>query len=517
MASKTWDKDRASDRIRKSLAQVKNVAIYDYVRDTSLTDLGNGVAYRVDGVHLYVDILNLKEMLYTTDVEGVTVHRRTLRFLNQHYRAVRNILLDVDAIQVDFHNQRLHAVFVKPYDDEAKRVHRAVATAQLIIDVLAETGADEDDPLPAAKVRVGIDTGEALAVNNGRRGNREPLFLGDPANHAAKRSGGGSKTGIYLTNKARGAVTWTKVDDVDQTALTTAQIEESQKKAALEVTKDEVVKDWEADLAKNPIAKFEFSRHTPPFENLNLEELTPGNSRRQEATSLYVDIDGFTAYVSGRIDDDDKAKDVVRVLHVLRSEMDAVLHKDFGGRKIRFIGDCIHGVFVEGTAHNTDDADTSKYAMLCAAAQRSSFDRAIEILKEEKIDVAGLGVQIGLEHGIMAITRLGVRGEMIRCCVSRSVLASESEQRRCKSKETAIGPTVYDNAPVAFQDLFGQKRVRADFDYAEATGALAKKDSAGQSASQAGRLGRTATTAATAGFALPSRAAGPSKTPPGFG
>ena len=80
---------------------------------------------------------NLDEMLGSSNFEGVRVHRRVLRFLNLHFRAVRNVLVDVDAIEVDFHNQRLHAVFAKPYADEAARINKAIATAQLISDVLA--------------------------------------------------------------------------------------------------------------------------------------------------------------------------------------------------------------------------------------------------------------------------------------------------------------------------------------------------------------------------------------------
>ncbi len=203
MATRTWNKDRAGKRIDAKIEDLplKDIEIKEYVRDTDLGNLPSTVAYRVDGVHLYADILNLKDMLHVTDIEGEVCHRRTLRFLNLHYRAVHRILQRVDAMLVDFHNQRLHSVVAKPYDSEEKRVHRAVAIGQLIIDVLARTGEDADHP--AAKVRVGIDTGIALAVNNGRRGHREPLFLGEPANHAAKRSGGGTATGIFLTNKAR--------------------------------------------------------------------------------------------------------------------------------------------------------------------------------------------------------------------------------------------------------------------------------------------------------------------------
>lgn len=513
MPKRTWSEDSAKARIATRLSEVKNVEIKDYVRDTDITELRNGLAYRVDGVHLYIDILNIDEMLENTKVEGERCHQRTLRFLNNHYRAVRDILLDVDAIQVDFHNQRLHAVFARPYGDEAARIHKAVATAQLIRDVLAKIGANEDDPLPAAKTRVGIDSGKALAVTNGRRNSREPLFLGNPANQAAKCAGGGTAEGIFMTNNAREAVGWEKVVDVKATALTLSQIEESEDEVDLEVTVDDVVDNWEADLAKNPIGSFQFYRHTPPFQTLELEDLTPQNSRRQESTSIYADIDNFTVYVAERIDDDAKAKHVVKALHVLRSELDAVLHYDFAGKKIRFIGDCLHGILVEGTAHTTDDAETAKNAMLCAAALRSSFKVALKELKDAGVDASDLGLGIGLEHGIMSVTRLGIKGQRIRCCISRSVLASEEEQLNCGGRETAIGETLYKRAPQSFRELFGTRRKCTDFDYPTAEAALKPKEE--KASTLSGGLLK-AGTAAAAGFGFSAAAQQPSKTPPNF-
>lgn len=218
--AKNWKKDRAKERIDASIdaLPLNKIEIKEYVRDTSLQDLPQHVAYRVNGVHLYADILNLDDILNVTDAEGETCHKKTLRFLNLHYRAVHRILDRVDAIRVDFHNQRLHSVIAKPYDAESDRIHRAVAIGQMVIDVLGKTG--EDDEHPNAKVRIGIDTGKALAVNNGRRGHREPLFLGEPANHAAKRASGGQVIGIYLTNKARTTIGLAKVVDENATALT---------------------------------------------------------------------------------------------------------------------------------------------------------------------------------------------------------------------------------------------------------------------------------------------------------
>lgn len=512
MAKRTWNEDQAKSRIATRLKEVNNVVIKDYVRDTDLRGLGTGVAYRVDGVHLYVDIINIQELLETTTVDGERAHKRALRFLNNHYRAVRNILLEVNAIQVDFHNQRLHSVFAKPYDDEAARVHKAVATAQLIRDVLSRIGENEDDPLPAAKTRVGIDTGKALAVNNGRRSSREPLFLGNPANQAAKRAGHDTEVeGIFITNAARSVTGWDTVLNDFSTALTDEQISRSKEKAALGLTVDKFVKAWEADLEDNPIGKFEFTRHTPPYRDLDLELLSPRNSRRQEATSIYADIDNFTRYVADRIDDN--AIDVVKTLHVLRSELDAVLHEDFTGKKVRFIGDCIHGLLIEGTAATTDDAETAKNALLCASAMRSSFAVSLNELKANGVDVGDLGLAIGLEHGFIATTRLGVKGEMIRCCISRSVLASEAEQQRCNGRQTAFGPKLEKNAPQQFRDLFGSSCKRSDFDYAAAEEALRPRDDSKKN-SNATPLLKPAT-AAAAGFAFKA-AAEPSRNLAGF-
>ena len=513
----TWNKDRATKRIDAKIdaLPLNDIEIKDYVRDTALTSLPNTVAYRVDGVHLYADILNLNDMLHVTDVEGETCHKRTLRFLNLHYRAVYRILNGVDALLVDFHNQRLHSVFAKPYDDEIKRVHRAIATGQLIIDVLAQTGEDADHP--PANVRIGIDTGKALAVNNGRRGHRETLFLGEPANHAAKRSTGGADIGIYLTNKARLAIGLKEVANVDTTPLSATEIETSKWLAKLDTTRDQIINEWKEDLKANPIGAFEFSGHTPPFKTLDIEQLSVKNSRRQDAATVYADLDGFTAYVGSNIDTETGAKQVVRTLHVLRAELDAVLHEDFGGRKVRFIGDCVHGLLVEGTAQTTDVRETISSVTLCAGAMRSSFDLALKRLKDKGTNATGLGLAIGFEYGPMTVTRLGMKGELIRCSVSRGVLAAEYEQSRCNGTQTAIGKIAYNKCSHGVHAIFGDMRVQSRLDYDTALNEMAGKDdktARALKAMAASALLKPAS-APAAPLTFPNRPAGPAK-PGGF-
>lgn len=518
MPARTWDKDRASKRIDACIAElpIGDIEIKKFVRETDLTSLPRNVAYRIHGVHIYADILNLADMLHVTDVEGETCHRRTLRFLNLHYRAVHRILKRVDVIFVDFHNQRLHSVVAKPYDSEVDRIHKAVAVAQLIIEVLAQTGEGADHP--AAKVRVGIDTGEALAVNNGRRGHREPLFLGEPANHAAKRASGGNATGIYLTNKARETLRLKRVDNEDATALTAGEIATSQAEAALDVPVDDIVKEWKEDLEDCPIGVFGFSGHTPPFSTLDIEELSVKNSRRQDAATVYADIDGFTAYVTKNITTDAASKHVVRALHVLRSELDAVLHTDFAGRKVRFIGDCVHGLLAEGTAQTSEKIETLSNMTLCAGGMRSSFDLALTKLKTSGTYASGLGLATGFEYGPMNVTRLGIKGELVRCSASRGVVAAEKEQCRCSGTETAIGSIAYDVCNDAVRAVFGKSRKRSGLTYDIAVKELAEKNDAVAKAARAmaaaGSL-KPATTVSVPPFAFPNRPTGPAK-PDGF-
>nr|WP_183897250.1 adenylate/guanylate cyclase domain-containing protein [Rhizobium skierniewicense] len=473
----TWKHDRAKAAIDARIEDVKTVTVLDYTRDTSLTSIPTNKAYRVDGVHVYLEIVNFDDMLWSTETEGETCHKRALRFLNLHYRAVHRILAEANAIRVDFHNQRLHAVVAKPYgtDSADDRVNRAVAIAKLIVDVLAETG-DDDEKIPNARVRVGIDTGNALAVNNGRGGNREPLFLGRPANIAAKLASNNKAVGIYLSNEARQAIDLDAANDPAKTKLTDEEINDCGESAKLGLSKDKIVADWRSDNKANPIGAFAFSRTTPPLKNLDISVLTPGNSRRMEMVSVYADVDNFTAYVNAHIDDD--PEDVVRCLHVIRAELDRVISADFSGRRIRFIGDCIHGHILEGTAHNTDTDETVSTSVLCAGALRSSFDLALERLEANGVDTDDLGLAVGFEFGPSAITRLGMQGKRNRCSTGRSVLDSEKEQKRCDGQQTAIGQRAYDDGPASVRKLFGTTRRIANLTYDVALESLAAENNA---------------------------------------
>ena len=132
-------------------------------------------------------------------------------------------------------------------------------------------------------------------------------------------------------------------------------------------------------------------------------------------------------------------------------------------------------------------------------------------------DVFDLKGVRGFEYGPMTVTRLGMKGELIRCSVSRGVLTAESEQCRCSGTETAIGQIAYEKGNDAVRAIFGTVRKRSNLDYDTAVNEMsAKNDTAARAAKAmaASTLLKPAT-AAAAPLSFPNRPAGPVK-PGGF-
>ena len=430
-------------------------------------------AYSMNAVHLYVDILNLKGILTTANgTESSTTHKRAIRFFDSHVRAIKFILDRTDSIFVDFHNQRLHAVIAKPYGDESEkdRIDKAIAIADLIIEsVKQKREVDGDESIEAADIRIGIDTGLALAVNNGRRSNREPLFLGDPANHAAKHACG-SNVGIYLTANARNVIglSLDETKDTKKVKLKSDEIETSKNAADLDLTCDDVMKDLKNNDKK--LNDFSFSRTTPPLKDLDFDDLYYKSAKHQEIVSIYADIDGFTNFVSANINSEEGKKDIVRALHVLRSEMDATLSNDYKGRRVRFIGDCLHGLICEGSHVETKKDKSVDVATEAVAGIRSSFNMCLDKLNESfAIDgIDDLGLAIGYEIGDVSLTRVGKivgdQDDTSRYAIGISTIESEEAQKVCKGNATKIGTDAYDNLSDKYKGLF-TNQVAADLTY----------------------------------------------------
>ena len=301
-----------------------------------------------------------------------------------HYRVWDSIVDGDDGDRIDYHGARLHAVIASPVGNPAAQIERAVALARKLTEAARKVGDAHGFP---SRIRFGIDHGKCLAMTTGRGAHeKDTLFLGRPANHAAKLVASSSEQGIFLTDTAQKRVAAGAIQKRAGTmTLDEAYVETAARKYAfdsLDRTASAVATDFSEPM-------FRFKRPTLPLSTVKFSELSPANSIRMGMASIFADIDGFTNFVDQSIlGGSEKIREAVKVVHVIREELNSVLKEDFGGKRVRFIGDCIHGCVAEG--ERADDAAKSvREAVLCASAMRSSFDLCLETVRSDAADRSG--------------------------------------------------------------------------------------------------------------------------------
>lgn len=431
-----------------------------------LYNLPEGVAVVVDSVHVYVNLINYDEQRLDQGRETETSHKRALAFLHHHYAALDRVVEDAGAQRVDFHGARLHAVIVEPAGEENAQ-ERVARGLRLALDMIALSNAADRtfrDGSYSARFRVGIDAGQCVAIDSGRGDEREPLFVGAAANHAAKLADG-DQAGIFLSPRVRGifkmghATTSPRhipAADVDEIAqVLSADPATRGVQSVLDEATVRRVTMWRDDLREHRAATvapedFNFHAHRLPLATIDYQTLMPSNSIRMPSASIFADIDGYTAYIDQAMAGQTVAE-AVRNLHVIRSELNAVVQEDFSGRKVRFVGDCIHGLLAKGAGTGVDLRETVDVAAQCAGGLRSSFELCRALLP----NISQLGLAIGFELGETPISRVGIRGERaVRVASSKATIASEVAQSLCDGEQTRMGDAAWAEASQALRAFF---------------------------------------------------------------
>lgn len=486
-----WKEDRARDRIRKFMdsvpqgdikvedfstflteARMQKGASLDASTGAALVDIPRNRAITTDAVHVYANLVDFNDVLTEAGRETEASHRRALEFLHAHYRACDELIDEFEMQRVDFHGSRLHAVVLLPDgpENEGERVRIAVAFAAAFREMVERLG--DDHPNFKTRVCIGIDSGPAVAIDSGRSDEREPLFVGSPANHAAKLADGDDE-GLNLSPRAAAAL-GQNLDPFAKSVLLTDEIGrhylgdeiitanmQRTGNARLEKAYAAVQISLNAQhTADTGEAVFRFHHKEPPLKDLVYSDHPPSNAVRMDLASIFADVDNFTAYIDNAIATG-RIAEAVANLHVIRAEMGAVLRDDFGGRKVRYIGDCIHGLLAEGGKVETDQMATMRTAVSAAAGLRSSFELCREMLP----GMDDLGLAIGIDYGTTPICRLGLRGaSSVRAAASRATCVSEAEQRRCGGTETALGESAYKASPANIREAFSNDRLVTNLD-----------------------------------------------------
>lgn len=479
-----WNEQRARSRIERLLESVPASAIGVRDLDAFLSErtrlreavlasgrepdepvfaVSRNQAVTTHGAHIYANLMDFNDHQTERGSETEASHRRSMQFLHAHYAACDQLIAAFGIQRVDFHGPRLHAVVLTPTGDanETVRIETAVAFAHALRQMVARMTARYGASLQT-RVRAGIDSGPAVAINGGRRGEHEPLFIGSPANHAAKEAEG-EEEGVFLARRARTVLQtapgrpWGSALRLDEaTALARAPATDGRAAsagqrvdeafAALERQQSAVT----AALDDPRRASFEFHHRAPPLRTIDYSEHPPSNAIRMALVSLFADISGYTAYVDDAIRTGTVGQAIAN-LHVMRGEMNHVARDDFGGRKVRYVGDCLHAVLAEGDARTTDSTASVRTAVLAAAGIHSSFELCRRLLP----GASTLGIAIGLELGPTPIARLGLRGDAsVRCASSRATCLSEEAQSLCAAGEVAIGEAAMAAADTHVRRLF---------------------------------------------------------------
>lgn len=403
-----------------------------------LDRLSPDTAITVDGVHVYVRLLGFDDQLLELQRETEASHRRALTFLHIYYSMLDRIVRDGGGIRVDFHAARLHFVVAEPVGAgfAKDRVERALEIVQALELNAASTPAQLGYAVARAPLRIGIDQGPCIAIANDSGHEMDPVFLGSPANIAAKLANG-DIPGVFATERvwnALGVQTlpgFTTGNALPGTIM--ARVAKSAGNLA-DRARDQLMERKRLHPGDIAPPNFVFHRTAPPLASLKFSDLQPSYTIRMEMAPVFADLDNFTPFVDAAL----KAgagREVVRAMFVIREEQRAVFKHDFGTKRLRFVGDCAIGLHAEGTASETNAAKTVEHAVLCATGLHNS----LQICGQEMPSVAALGLQVGVAYGMTPITRLGIRGDMsVRCAASRAVMDAERQQDIAEVGETSV-------------------------------------------------------------------------------
>src|ERR1700736_2137141 len=180
----SWDEKRSRERIAAHLESMGEIEIEDLAREAELeTLLTETRCRRIEGAHAYAEISNFPSIVSTATGDDL---REAVRALNVWQRRAIAITEDLfDGVFVHFQGPRMHVLFYRPYV-AAEQATRAVLLL-LVLDDLAWTQFNPRfSALADFRVRSGCDIGTVVGTRNGVNGDRELLFVGDPANWAAK-------------------------------------------------------------------------------------------------------------------------------------------------------------------------------------------------------------------------------------------------------------------------------------------------------------------------------------------
>lgn len=447
----SWNYEVSRERIRKHLEDAGEIEIEKLVRDANLRSLlSETVCREIFGAHVYVDVPNFAKL--ATEIDGEE-YRRVIQAVHLYQREVSRIVEDegiFDGVRVHFQGPKLHALFFRPIDAAGDLATKSVLLQAVLREFVDSVFNPAFPALGNVDISGGADIGNAIGTQDGMKGDRELLFIGAPANYAAKIIADAGELRmterIYnelpkeirrLCSKAAdGIFAFESVSD--------ATLQNLLEKAGLKWSPEASARRLDEDKRKFPLKDIQYS---DAEELIDLDNLGITNNKRVTAATLFADVDGFTAYVDSAKTTEQK-KAALLVLHTIRQEMAVVIKHDFDGLRIQYQGDRAQALL---HLPKDDFSAIAERAVEMAAGLQASMEYT---LKECLPELVPLKLAVGIDLDLTLVSKLGIRGERDRICIGLGVVEAEECQEQCRGGEVGITSETHEMLDASIRKQF---------------------------------------------------------------
>ena len=457
-----WDYARSKGRIQKHLDGMGEIKVEKLTRDADLNSLLTETCCReIYGAHAYVSISNFAR-LASEAIEDEERYKELIQAVHIYQREVSRIVEGdgiFDGVRIHFQGPKLHSLFYRPIDARGKIAAKAALLQLVMKDFVASVFNPAFPEFADFKVAGGTDIGTAIGTRNGSHGDRELLFLGAPANHAAKIISSHGR--LRLTGRVYDELPENLQEICDAVAgetdlyqlqtITQAKLDELAKEHGVGWDREASGKRVEADKEQFPLADISYSGAD---KLIDIDDLTIRNNKRVLAASVFGDTTGFTAYIDAAVTDEQK-RDRLREFHAIRKELAEVVRKDFNGIRVQFQGDRVQAIV---HLPKEEAAGIAAEAVDAAVGLQSSLEKS---LKDCLPAIKGkLFLAAGVDQGTTLVTKLGSRGHRDRICLGEPVEEAAACEERCEDKEIGVSQAVYDGLPDRLKSHFSYNATR---------------------------------------------------------
>lgn len=461
----SWNYDDSKERIGNHLDNMGEIEVEKLIREADLNSLLSETKCReIHGAHVYVHITNFSRIA-SDSVADETEYKRFIQAVHVYQREVSHIVEKIfDGLRVHFQGPKLHALFYRPIDKTEKLATKAFLLQLVLKDFVSSVFNPEYTALANFSIAGGADVGDAIGTRNGRRNDRELLFLGAPANYAAKiiSSAGRLRVSkeVYdaLPEDLRELCDETDEEEVYQiSALTQTKLDELLEKYDIDWDREKSEERVKDDRRAHPLKDIDYSSAEVLID---LDSLSIWNNKRVTAASVFGDVTGFTAYID-RAETDEERRKALRVFHAIRKEMATVVSVDYEGLRVQFQGDRVQGLF---HMPKDEEGDIAAEAVDAAVGLQSSMEKTI---KEKLPEAAELHLAVGVDLDTTLVSKLGTRAHRDRICLGAPVENAAKYEEKCSGGQIGVSKRVYEVLP---------ERLSKHFSYDSALGCYVAKD-----------------------------------------